>query len=244
MPRRVKGPDGIERVFPSDATDEEISAALGATLGPASAPSSVATPQAAPSSQSDIGGPLMVGAAKSVPSAAGAAMEFATNPNVPKMAASVGRVIGGIAPAIAGGVEGGPVGALAGAAAASKGAWAGGKTGWFSGKLLQEMSAPVAKALTAIEPYLQTVSKLGGAQSALDVAQMAEPNRKDIGTLGVSMNAPRSQAEQDAHPALLNLLAMKASDAISELMKKGVSIGEATRAYWTLKSHLMNGGQQ
>lgn len=31
MPRRIKGPDGIVRVFPDDATDDEIRAALGGT---------------------------------------------------------------------------------------------------------------------------------------------------------------------------------------------------------------------
>lgn len=136
--------------------------------------------------------------------------EFATNPSVPKTSAAIGRVIGGVAPVIAGAAEGGPVGALVGVAASSKGAWAGGKTGWFTGKLAQNMSAPVASALQKVTPYLQAVSTVSGAQGALDLAQMAEPSRKDIGFLGLSIEQPRSTDEQKAHPALLNLLAMKA----------------------------------
>lgn len=107
-------------------------------------------------------------AAVSVPIARIIAEELATNPNVAKIGATIGRTIGGIAPAIGGAAEAGPVGFLAGLAAASRGAWAGGKTGWFTGKLAQQLAAPAAKFLAAIEPYTLPASALSAEGSALE----------------------------------------------------------------------------
>ncbi len=167
--------------------------------------------------------------ARSVPAIASGAEEFATNPNVARTAAKIGRVVGGLTPPIAGAVEGGPIGALAGVAAASKGAWAGGKTGWFTGKMLQDLSAPVANAMKTLAPYAQTISTLSGTQGVLDLAQMADATRKDIGTLGVSLSdPPRTQAERDAHPALINAVVSKIGDLASELKNNGIPAAEAT----------------
>jgi hypothetical protein len=167
-----------------------------------------------------------VGAA--VPALQAAAVEVATNPNVPKIAAKVGRVVGGIAPIVAGAQTGGPVGALVGITASSKGAWAGGKTGWFTGKLAQNVAAPAAKALERAVPYAQLLWKAAGPQGILDLAQMAEPNRTDIGTLGVGINqTPRSADEKAAQPALLNLAATKVRDLIKELTGYGLKPEEA-----------------
>lgn len=93
---------------------------------------------------------------------------LATNPNVAKTAATIGRAVGGLAPPIAGAVEGGPIGLLAGIAAASKGAWAGGKTGWFTGKMLQGMAAPLARAATAVEPYMPAIAMLAQEGDTLE----------------------------------------------------------------------------
>lgn len=129
--------------------------------------------------------------------AANLATEIATNPALPKAAASLGRITGAVAPAIAGGIEGGPVGAAAGLMAAAKGSWLGGKTGYFTGKLIQNAAMPVAKGLTAVAP---AANMLSGAAGVGDLAQMAEPNRKDIGFLGLGPSVNVTGAE----PPLIN----------------------------------------
>jgi hypothetical protein len=124
--------------------------------------------------------------------------------------------------------EYGPGGALLGVGAAAKGSWAGGRTGWFTGKMLQSLSAPVANAMETLAPYAQAISTVAGAQGVLDLAQMADSTRKDIGTLGVSIAEPRSQAEKDAHPALLNAVASKIGELASSLKNVGIPAAEAT----------------
>lgn len=140
------------------------------------------SPAPKPGSKASIVG---LATSKSAAPIANAAANFAKNPNVPKHAAKIGRVLGGVAPVIAGGMKMGPAGAAIGMAGSAQGAWAGGKTGWFTGKLAQQLMTPVAKVLEAVKPYAQTISTLSGAQALLDLAQMAEPNRTDIGVLGV-----------------------------------------------------------
>ncbi len=173
--------------------------------------------------QSSSGGVLLGAAGKAGPVVARLAQEVATNPQVPRVAAKVGRVMGGIAPIVAGAAEGGPVGALVGIAAASKGAWAGGKTGWFTGKLAQNLTGPVANVLIKVEPYMQTLSTLAGPQSALDLAQLADPKRRDIGFLGVGA----TEHVPGQHPALLNLAAQKIGDSIKSLMGYGLKAEDA-----------------
>lgn len=169
---------------------------------------------------SDSGALAVKGGAATVPMLADAAAEVATNPNIPKAAAAAGRVIGGIAAPVSGAIYGGPAGAVVGAAEAAKGAWAGGKTGWFTGKLAQGMAAPVASALDKAVPYAQAASTLSGAQGALDLAQMAEPKRQDIGVLG--MGTQGSASDQAA--------VMKSQ--IANLVKTGTPLGEATRTVY------------
>ncbi len=226
-PRRVEFGGKIQE-FPADATDAEISAALNAI--PSSNAASV--PQA--KTWTDSAGPAIRGmatiAGRNVPEmAANAAMELATNPNVPKVGAAIGRVVGAVAPIVGGAAEG-PMGALLGVSQAAKGSWLGGRTGWFSGKLAQSVAAPVANVLESVAPYAQSLAHLGGAQSLLDLAQVAEPNRQDIGTLGVSVGTPRSDAEKTAHPALLNMLAGKVQEGIQALMHYGLSREDAVKA--------------
>jgi hypothetical protein len=141
-------------------------------------------------------------AGAALPAAASSVLNFATSPTVPKTAATIGRVAGAVSPPLVGAYEGGPIGFIAGLAGSAKGAWAGSKTGWHTGKLAQWAAKPVASALDAAAPYAQGLSTIGGAQGVNDLAQMAEPNRKDIGFLGLapSVNVP------GAKPPLINAL--------------------------------------
>lgn len=131
-----------------------------------------------------------------MPRAANAAMELATNPNVAKVAGRIGSLVGATAAPVVGAMKGGPLGALAGAAEMGKASWAGSGTGWFTGKTLQRAAMPVAKTLDAMRPYAQILSTLSGIQGALDLNQMAEPNRRDIGFLGIGAQTPEEAAKE------------------------------------------------
>lgn len=126
-----------------------------------------------------INGLALAGGAASVPVATRIAMESATNPQLPKIMSTVGQVAGGIK----GLMHGGPL-------EAAGGAWVGGKAGWFTGRLMQKMATPLAKAAEVAAPYAQAVSTLSGAAGIGDLAQMAEPNRHDIGFLGIGQSLP------------------------------------------------------
>lgn len=165
-----------------------------------------------------------VTASKAVPVAAQLAEEFVTNPNVPKAAAAVGRVVGGVAPIAGHLAKGDPFSALVrGFPDAALGSWTGGKTGWFTGKLAQRVTAPVASVLTKVAPYMQAVTTLGAVQSALDLHQMLDPKRKDIGTLGIG----KTEHVAGEHPALLNLAVSKLREAFDSLMEHGFTKDEA-----------------
>ncbi len=119
---------------------------------------------------------MMAAAAPVVlPAAARLAMETATNPAVPRIGSTVGQIAGGIE----GLMKGGPL-------AAAGGAWVGGKAGWFTGKLAQKIAAPIAGMAEAAAPYVNAVAPITNAAGVGALAQMAEPNRKDIGFLGMS----------------------------------------------------------
>lgn len=149
-------PEGVD--FPASMTDDQINLAAARLYSQKKAELDAAKPDSSRDASIPIAGLSVAGASKAVPALARGAMELATNPNVPKASAAVGRVLGGVAPVVGGFAEGGPVGGLVGLAAAAKGAWVGGKTGWFTGKLLQNLSAPAAKVLTTIAPYAELVS--------------------------------------------------------------------------------------
>lgn len=166
--------------FPDSMTEAQINAAAtrlyqNANVGKKQPP---VTSWTSPGMDAAAAGAVLPGAARG-------AMELATNPSVPQVAAKVGRVVGGLAPAVTGIVEGSPMGTMAGLAASGKTAWAGGKTGYFTGKAMQGAAAPVASVLEKVAPYAQALSTLGGAQGVGDLAQMAEPDRRDIGVLGL-----------------------------------------------------------
>ncbi len=201
MGERIIEVDGVQQVFPDDATDDEIAAAFG---GDTSAPS-----------VNGIGPALSTAvAAKAVPATANLAMRFGTNPNAPKIGAKLMKVVAGVASPIVGAIEGGPMGAAAGLYAAPKSAWAGSKVGWFGTKMLQGVARPIAGGLDAIAPYAEAAGKVAGPQGLLDLAQMAEPNRKDIGFLGIGTGTPDPQ-----HPALLNDMAARVRDAIMQRLR-------------------------
>lgn len=151
------------------------------------------------------GGGLSLSALKSaVPAMARGSRAFVDSPAVPRVTAAAGRVLGGLAPIVGGASQAGLGGAAIGMAGSANGAWAGGKTGWFTGKMLQRLAHPVASGLEAVAPYAQALGTLSGAQGVGDLAQMAEPNRRDIGVMGIGATQPR--AAGDDKPALLNEL--------------------------------------
>ena len=155
----------VQRMIDAGESEDNIATVIQSF----SQPSSPAKTKAGTSA-----GLMLAAGGHAVPLAANLSMRAATSPNVPKYGSILGQLVGGI--------EGlrheGPMGAAAGV-------WAGGKAGWFSGKLAQRLGAPVAAVMDKVAPYAQTLSTLGAGQGALDLAQMAEPNRSDIGVLGV-----------------------------------------------------------
>lgn len=146
-----------------------------------------ATPS--PQSQASTSGTSLplIAASKAVPATATLAVEAATNPHVPKIMSTVGQIVGG--------VEGlrreGPLGAAAGA-------WTGWKAGYFTGKLAQRLGVPVATLMDRAAPYAQSLATLGGAAGVGDLAQMAEPQRKDIGFLGIGSSVDIPKEKLDA----------------------------------------------
>lgn len=178
---------GTRHVFPP-GFDPQRAAFIVRTQGP---------PPPAPEAPSTSGALLFAGARAAAGPVTEAVTNFATSPAVPKIAASAGRVIGGLAPIAAGADVAGVPGAIVGMAGAAKGAWAGGRAGWFTGKLAQNLAALPARAMNAALPYLQTLSTVSGAQGLLDLAQMAEPNRGDIGFMGIG-KSPDTMTLEDA----------------------------------------------
>lgn len=222
---RIKLSDGRQFDVESEGgppSEADIMASLGAAKGQ----EAKLEENAAPRSNVGLG---MVAAGKGIPAAATGAMELATNPAVPQMAATAGRVAGAIAPV----VKYGPVGLLGSA----KGSWAGGKAGWFTGKLAQNVAAPVAGALEKAAPYAKTLSQIGGVQGALDLAQMAEPDRRDIGTLGVA--APSAKWMTQPVPPADELAKMPVDDAVKTLTDIGWPDARA-KSYVTQMRKLMN----
>ncbi len=119
---------------------------------------------------------------------------FATNPDVAKAFATGGRIVGGITSLPAG---------LSGFGDVQKGAYAGGRSGYFTGKLAQDVVRPVAnvvqKVTDAVPSRVMTVANVvGGVQSGLDLAQMAEPNRTDIGFMGMGRTPTGDELKQMA----------------------------------------------
>jgi hypothetical protein len=200
---------GETQYFPSDWTEAQISSALGAI--PESNKDAVPN---APTWKALT----MMSAGRAVPMMANASMEFATNPSVPRTAATIGRVVGAVAPTVGEAATGNVPAAIALAANAGKTAWTGGKAGWFTGKLAQNAAAPVASMLEKAAPYAQTLSTLGGAAGVGELAQVSEPNRKDIGFLGIG---PTDQKLSDQ-------IAVQKMQ-VQNLVNSGLSLNDAIR---------------
>ena len=232
--------DRIIQSLPKGLSDDEVNARVYAGMEAAHADRfSGATPQSTPAKPSDSGALLMAGAGAAVPAVAHGAMEIATSPTLAKTGGTIGRILGAAAPPVAGLIEGGPVGMLAGLLGASKGSWLGGHTGYFSGRLLQDAAAPVSRVLNAVGPYTQALRTGSGAQGVLDLAQMAEPKRRDIGVMGVGTSPTAEQMHmtpdafadyQRQHPPFLNSLASKIAVKVRMLMQHGLSQDAAVKA--------------
>ncbi len=79
------------------------------------------------------------------------------------------------------------------------------------------MSAPVANALEKLAPYAQGLATLGGVQSGLDLAQAADPNRRDIGILGIGKTVPAQHLNPDQQAASIT--------SIHHLLESGMPMG-------------------
>lgn len=138
-------------------------------------------------------GSLGLAAMKSfVPMAQKGVEELATHPGVARMGQRFGAVAGGIGGLVK---TANPLGAMGGM-------MAGGKLGNLLGQAAQSVAGPIAKGAGAVAPFAQTLGTLSGAQGVGDLAQMAEPTRKDIGFLGIG----KTRDVPGQKPALLNSL--------------------------------------
>lgn len=150
-----------------------------------------------------------------------AAEEVATHPNTVSAGKRTGEVVGGLIGLGQGGpVTGAPLGMIAGE-----------KSGELAAKTAQRLAVPVAKIGERLAPYAQAISTLSGAQGVNDIAQMAEPTRRDIGFMGIGA----TQYVPGQQPALVNLLLMKLSEAVQQLMARGMSQGEALKTIMNQK---------
>jgi hypothetical protein len=152
---------------------------------------------------SDSGGLATFAASKLTPMAGPAVDAFAQSSTVPKTMGALARggtTIGGVAHGI---YKGNPSEVLA----APMEGWAAGKGGYFLGQGAQALAKPVAGLLQRLAPYLQGLSKVGStrgaAQGVGDLAQMADPKRRDIGFLGIGATQPGQE------PPPLNVLLSK-----------------------------------
>jgi hypothetical protein len=156
----------------------------------------------------------MRGAAAVAPLVRTAVDSVATSPNTVSNVAKAGEAVGAIKGLAAGLAHGSPV------SGAAIGAVTGEKIGKLSGSAVQRIALKASPLLEAAAPYVQALSTLSGAQGALDLAQMAEPKRSDIGFLGVGLN--REPVAGEGAP-LINA-------AVSYLMKQGLSKIQALEA--------------
>jgi hypothetical protein len=174
------------------ADDQALSVVKSEPLPALSVVKSEPLAESSASAPAPAGGALPLAAAGAIiPRASGWAMELATNPDAWK----TGKVLGEVAGGIAGFAKGGPIGAAGGM-------YVGGKAGWRLVNAAQRVANPVATLAEKLAPYSQTLATLGGAQGVNELAQMAEPNRRDIGFLGIGSGMPDPK-----NPAMLNAFA-------------------------------------
>lgn len=202
MPDRVVNFEGKTQVFPADATDAEISAALNAI--PESNAASV------PSAKTWSTPAINMAAAKaSVPIVQTAVDQVATNPGVVAAGKIAGRV-GGLVKSIATKNPFTMLGSME----------VGSKAGGDAAAIAQAAALKASPAIAKAAPYAQVLGTLSGAQGGLDLAQMADPKRQDIGFMGMG---PQGSASDQA-------AVMKSQ--IGNLVKSGTPLGEATRTVY------------
>lgn len=149
--------------FPASMSDSDITAAAKRLHDDAKPPSDT------PRSSASL---TLAAAGKTVPSVASAAYNLGSHPLV----SDAGRMAGEVA--------GLGKGALFGVPEAAR--QVGGSIGQKVASAAQRAIQPVAVALEKAAPYAQTLTTLGGAAGVGDLAQIAEPGRRDIGFLGLA----------------------------------------------------------
>lgn len=172
----IVGADGTEHVFPPGFDPKKAAKIV-------SGDSSQQSEQ--PIAQKAIGGGLVAAATSALPAAAHALEAFGTSPTAAKTVGSLARAgttLGGI-------VHGVATGNAPEVIMSPIAGWQAGKGGYFLGKGAQAVARPVATALDRVAPYAKSLGALGAAQGVNDLAQMADPNRQDIGVFGVGRTA-------------------------------------------------------
>ncbi len=143
------------------------------------------------------------GAMGILPTATKLAESLATSPGVPEAGSDVGQLVG----LIGGLLKAGPLGTLATNPM--------GRVGYRAGTLAQKAAAPIATALDSAKPYANGIlGTMTGAMGVGDLAQMADPTRKDIGVMGVG---PTVHVEGEK-PALLNAAADKIKALLQQVL--------------------------
>lgn len=212
---RVVNFEGKTQVFPADATDAEISSALNAIPSANSA--------AVPSAKTwSISTPAidMAATKAAVPLVQTAVDQLATNPGIVAAGKIAGRV-GGLVKSIATKNPFTMLGSME----------VGSKAGGDAAAVAQAAALKASPAIAKAAPYAQVLGTLSGAQGGLDLAQMAEPNRQDIGVLG--MGTQGSASDQAA--------VMKSQ--IANLVKSGTPVGEATRTVYNMWAKFLHAQQ-
>lgn len=224
---------GVGRVaFPDSMTKPQIDAAATRLYQNARVTAGATSQDGGASDQSEVIAPPgdaealgMATAAKVAPRAvdmvAPVAQRFAASRMVPKVAAAAGSALGNMA--------GGGVPVVSGITS---------KIGEFAGGLVakgaQKAAGVGAAAMNATKPYAQTLATLSGAQGALDLAQMADPDRRDIGVLGVGPSV-----KSGAIPDTPKLVSMAVEDAVKSLTDAGWPEARA-KSYVTQMRKLMS----
>lgn len=113
------------------------------------------------------------------------------------------RAVGFVGGGVAGGMTGGPIGAGVGALAGERAGELGPKVVRAGAKY---SSMGLRKALPTLAKAAGPLNIASAVTGVGDLAQILEPNRKDIGFMGMSVSNPRSAEERAAHPALLNAI--------------------------------------
>jgi len=130
--------------------------------------------------------------------AANLAMRFGTSPTAAKTGGAFIRGAAELASPLVGAYEGGARGLLAGTLAAPAAGWIAGRNGY---RLVGRLQAPARALASGLETIAPAMSQISGASGVGDLAQMAEPTRRDIGFMGIGSGTPDPK-----DPAMLNAL--------------------------------------